>query len=195
MRALAIAFFLCALLTSYAAHSSNFFPAYELDHCRLIKLVKRGVWEFCASSEPVNDQTRRFRMTLRDPSRMERKVGGKAMLVSMVEVLTKPGEYLDYKAVLILPLVRGRHLVFAPIVNGVPGRYESGRAEFFIFDEESRKFQSFWLPASCQKPCQEQKAQLLAGPEEDQLSISYTAISAGQPRQLMKSIPAFEDRP
>jgi hypothetical protein len=148
----------------------KYFPAYGLDRCGLHRLADKHVLEFCAVSEFAGAGRRRFLITLRDPSRMEKKGAGQAVLVASAVLKAAPDEYLDYRNATIQALAPGSHLIFAPIVRGVPERYRAARAALYVFDEQTRKLQALADPPPCPEGCRGQRVQV----SHDEGATEYT---------------------
>ena len=155
----------------------RYFPAYVLDSCRLQKMRTRKMLEFCAVSVPAGEG-RRFVLTYRDPSRME-KNNIDTLLVASATLKTGKDEYLDYKKVVVNELDEGNHLILAPIVSGLPDDYKVARAVLYVFNERTLKMTPFWQSPPC-TGCRDQRVHIGAAEDEQHLTIEYIRTSAGE---------------
>ena len=164
-----------------------YFPAYVLDSCRLQKMHTRRVLEFCAVSVPAGEGQRRFVLTYRDPSKME-KNNIDTLLVASATLKVRKDEYLDYKKVTLHELAEGNHLIFAPIVRGVPDDYKVARAMLYVFNEQTLKISPFWESPTC-SGCRDQRVRINASEDEPRLTIEYVRTSGTDEKSTALSWP------
>lgn len=164
-----------------AALRVRYFPDHELGNCRLERLFTGRVLEFCALSAPAGPGPgpgqRRFSLTLRDPTKMEKGLR-EAVLVAATVVKAEKGEYLDYRRASAQRLRNGLHLLFAPLVKGVPERPAGLRALLYVFSESDKKILPYWESPPCSAGCRGQELRVVPPEGEGPLAIEYVQVQA-----------------
>ena len=95
------------------------------------------------------------------------------------KVKTKPGEYVLYERVVPWELSTRHHLVFVPIVKGVPDAHDEGRALLFIFDAKKKKAKLAWQSPACPSGCTDQQLTLMTNPKKKETTVSYVQTVKG----------------
>lgn len=161
----------------------NWYPDFPLEHCRVHAFGSAGSLELCARSLPA-PEGRKFELTLRDPSKLEKS---EHPLVARVELPTQPTEYLQYEMVAQHELSKSRFLLFVPILTGVPDRYSAGRALLYLFDAEAKTVSLATEAPPCPAGCSGQTVQLRYKPPSPEKTVLLLQTVNGETRTVTLS--------